>query len=67
MKTDMKYEDAMRKLEQIVEQMENNQLDIDTMGEQLRTAQRLMKLCKDKLTKTDEEIHRILNGQETTE
>ena len=62
-KTEMKYEDAMRQIEEIVEKLENNELDIDTMGEQLKTAQKLIKLCKDKLTKTDNEIKKILECQ----
>lgn len=62
-KTEMKYEDAMRQIEEIVEKLENNELDIDTMGEQLKTAQKLIKLCKDKLTKTDSEIKKILESQ----
>jgi exodeoxyribonuclease VII small subunit len=60
---EIKYEDALRQIEQIVEKLENNELDIDTMGEQLKTAQKLIKLCKDKLTKTDEEIKKILESQ----
>lgn len=56
----MKYEEAVRQLEEIVRKMEDNELDIDEMGEQLKEAQRLIKLCKDRLTKTDEEIKKIL-------
>ena len=40
--------------------MENDELDIDQMAEELKRAQELIKLCKDKLTKTDEEIKKIL-------
>ena len=58
---ELKYEEAMATLEQIVARMENNELDLDTMSEQLKKAQRLIKLCKDKLTKTDQEIRKILN------
>ena len=61
--TELKYEDALRQIEQIVEKLENNELDIDTMGEQLKTAQKLIRLCKDKLTKTDDEIKKILECQ----
>ena len=61
--TELKYEDALRQIEQIVEKLENNELDIDTMGEQLKTAQKLIWLCKDKLTKTDDEIKKILECQ----
>ena len=45
---------------QIVKMMENDELDIDQMGEKLKRAQQLIRLCKDRLTKTDEEIKAIL-------
>lgn len=57
----VKYEDAVRELEQIVRQMENNEFDIDQLSEKLKRAQMLIKLCKDKLTQTDEEIKKILD------
>ena len=60
MKEEMKYEDAVRQLEDIVNSMENGELDIDTLGEQLKKAKCLLKLCRDKLTKTEEEIRLIL-------
>ena len=55
-----KYEEAFAELQTIVRKMENDELDIDQMSEQLKKAQALIKLCKDKLTKTDEEIKKIL-------
>ena len=57
---EIKYEEAIRQLEEIVEKMENNELDIDQLSEQFKKAQALIKLCKDRLTKTDEEIKKIL-------
>ena len=60
----MKYEEAMRELERIVTRMENDELDIDSLAEQLRRAQQLRKICKAKLTKADEEIKEILSGGE---
>ena len=56
----MKYEEAVRQLEDIVRKMENDELDIDTLSEQLKTAQKLLQLCRDKLVHTDEEIKKIL-------
>ena len=56
----MKYEESIKELESIVRKMENDELDIDTLGEQLNRAQALIKTCRDKLTKTDEEIKTIL-------
>jgi exodeoxyribonuclease VII small subunit len=60
MENAMKYEEALKELEQIVRQMENNELDIDQIGDRLKRAQQLIRLCKDRLTKTDEEIKTIL-------
>ena len=56
------YEAAIKQLEDIVSKMENDELDIDGLSQQLKTAQRLIKLCKDKLAKTDEEITKILGN-----
>lgn len=58
----MKYEDSIKELESIVRRMENDELDIDTLATQLKRAQTLIKTCRDKLTKTDEEIKSILAG-----
>ena len=64
MKKDMKYEEALAQLEDIVGKMEEGQLDIDTLGEQLKKAKELIKLCKDRLTKTDAEVKKILADAE---
>nr|WP_287228699.1 exodeoxyribonuclease VII small subunit [Xylanibacter caecicola] len=60
MNKEMKYEEAVRRLEEIVDKMEGGDMDIDTLGEQLKTAKTLIKMCKDKLTKADEEVRKIL-------
>ncbi len=58
---EMKYEKAVCELEEIVDKMERDELDIDQLSEQLKRAKVLVKLCKDKLTKTDEEIKKLLS------
>ena len=60
MKEELKYEAAFAELQTIVRKMENDELDIDQMADQLKRAQQLIKLCKDKLTKADTEIKKIL-------
>lgn len=55
----MKYEEAVHQLEEIVQKMENGEYSIDEIAVQLQTAQRIIKLCKDKLTKTEQEIQKI--------
>ena len=62
-KKEPKYEEAVRQLEAIVEKLENNELDIDELSTELKKAQQLISLCKDKLTKTDAEIKKILDKE----
>lgn len=56
----LNYEMAMRELETIVAKMESGELNVDSMTTELAKAQKLIKQCRDKLTKTDEEIKKIL-------
>lgn len=63
MAKEFKYEAAMMQLEEIVKKMENGDLDVDSLCEQLKVTQKLIKQCKDKLTKTDEEIKKILDKE----
>jgi exodeoxyribonuclease VII small subunit len=59
MNKELKYEEAFAQLQDIVRKMENDEYSIDELAVQLKTAQRLIKFCKDKLTKTEEEIQKI--------
>lgn len=63
MAKELKYEEAVKQLEEIVQKMERGELDIDSLSQQLKTAQKLIKMCKDKLTKTDENLKAIMNKQ----
>lgn len=54
------YNEAIEKLRQIVADIENNELDVDILSEKVKEATRLIKLCKGKLFKADEEIKKIL-------
>ena len=56
----MKYEEAIKELETIVSQIEKNELDIDQLTERLKVAKELIKQCRDKLYKTDEDIKAML-------
>lgn len=57
----MNYEEAVQQLESIVQCMENDELDIDELTTELKKAQQLIKMCKAKLTKVDEDIKKILS------
>ncbi len=60
----MNYEEAVQQLESIVQRMENDELDIDELTTELKKAQQLIKMCKAKLTKVDEDIKKILSQNE---
>jgi len=53
---EIKYEEAFAQLQDIVRKMEAGEYNIDEIAVQLKNAQRLIKLCKDKLYKTEQEI-----------
>ena len=59
MEENIKYEQALAQLETIVRKMEANEYDIDELAAKLKTAQRLIVFCKDKLTKTEAELQKI--------
>ena len=59
MKEKQKYEAAFAQLQAIVRKMENDEYSIDEIAVQLKEAQRLIKFCKDKLTKTEAEIRQL--------
>ena len=56
------YENAMKRLEQIVSQIENNELNIDRLSTSLKEAQELITFCKGKLYETDTEIKKMLES-----
>ena len=58
---EIKYEAALKQLQDIVERLENGQMDIDALGKVIKNAQALIKMCKEKLTKTEEEINAIIS------
>lgn len=63
-KIDIKYEEAVREIEQIARDMDNGNLDIDQLGEKLKRAQLLIDYCKAKLTKTEEEVGKLLQSSD---
>lgn len=60
----IKYEEAVSEIESIVSRLENDELDLDSMAAELKNAQKLIKLCRDKLTKTEDEVKKILDEKQ---
>ena len=55
----MNYTEAFEELQQIVKQMEHADISVDDLAEKIERAGVLIKICKEKLTKTEEEINKI--------
>ena len=58
------YKEALQEIEEILEKIEGNELDIDELAEKVKRVSFLLKFCKDKLQKTNEEVEKILNEME---
>jgi len=54
------YNEAIIKLRSIVADIEKGELDVDILSDKVKEATRLIKLCKEKLYKVDEEVKKVL-------
>ena len=61
------YSDAMARLEKIVSQIDNNELEIDVLAEKIKEANGIIAFCSDKLTKADKEIEKLLSEKRESE
>lgn len=61
------YSQALSRLEQIVSQIDNNELDIDQLADKIKEANGLIAFCQSKLTKADAEIEKILAERRESE
>lgn len=58
------YNQAVEKLRKIVSDIESGDLDVDILSDKVKEATRLIKLCKEKLYKVDEEVKKVLEELE---
>ena len=56
----VKYTDAIIELEEIVSSIENDEVNVDELSVKVKRASELIKICKEKLHNTEEEVSRIL-------
>ena len=60
-KSTLTYTEAYEELQEIVKQMENAAISVDELSDKIKRASLLIKICKDKLLMTEEEINKIIN------
>lgn len=59
-KKEIKYSVALEELSEIVDKIDNEEVDVDELSENVKKALTLIKLCKTKLQKTEEEVQKVL-------
>jgi len=60
MKKEIPYTKAIEELEEIVSSIENEEVNIDELSVKVKRAAELIKICKNKLHNTEEEVNNIL-------
>jgi exodeoxyribonuclease VII small subunit len=61
------YREAMEEIGSIVNEIESETIDVDVLTQKVKRASALIKLCKEKLRKTEKEIKDILTDLEKPE
>ena len=60
MSNNISYTEAYKELQEIVSEMENSEINIDELDTRIKRASKLLKICKDKLFKTEKNVQQIL-------
>ena len=60
MKKEIPYSQAIEELEEIVSSIENEDVNVDELSVKVKRAAELIKICKNKLHNTEEEVNNIL-------
>jgi exodeoxyribonuclease VII small subunit len=54
------YNEAIAEIEEILEKIESEELDVDELSEKVKRVSSLIRLCREKLLQTEEEVGKIL-------
>lgn len=63
-KSSLTYEQAMERIEEIVQGFEQNTLQLDQLTAQLSEAQQLIKFCNEKLQQVETDVKTLLNNEQ---
>jgi exodeoxyribonuclease VII small subunit len=64
MANEINYTEAFEELQQIVRDMEDGEITVDELSVKVKRAAELIKICKNKLTSTEEDVNLILKELE---
>ncbi len=61
------YTEAYEELQNIVSEIEGGEISVDILSEKVKRAALLIRICKNKLTSTEEDVGRILKELESSD
>jgi len=64
-KEKISYDAAVREIEEILKKIEEGDLGVDELAEKVNRVTALLKICRDRLYKTEEQINKILDSDST--
>ena len=64
MSKEIKYTEAFEELQQIVADIEDGEISVDELSVKVKRASEVIKVCKTKLTSTEEDVNQILKELE---
>lgn len=66
MNNEINYTEAFEELQTIVSEIEQGQITVDELSEKVKRAAYLIKICKSKLTTTEEDVNKILKDLDSS-
>lgn len=57
---DIPYSKAVEELEKIISEIENDETELDQMMEKVKRAAELIRYCRQKLLRTEDEVNNVL-------
>jgi exodeoxyribonuclease VII small subunit len=64
---DLGYAEAMTELDEILDELEGDHLDVDVLAERVRRASELIKLCRTRIARAQDDVDHIVTDLEAFE
>jgi exodeoxyribonuclease VII small subunit len=61
------YADAMRELDDILEELERDDLDVDVLAARVQRASELIQLCRGRIARAQADVDRVVTDLESLE
>ncbi len=66
-KEKINYDASVAEIEEILEKIEEGDLGVDELAEKVERVSKLLKLCRDRLQSTEEQINKILDSDQSSD